>query len=57
MQRSALLYPRLVDVGGEPDESEITGIAMANLSEADTTLTVWAYGVTGEEIRGEPGCL
>ena len=53
VQRTALLYPRLMNVGGEPDESESTGIVMANLSEADTSLTAWAYGMTGVEIRGE----
>ena len=53
VQRTALLYPRLMSVEGAADESEETGIVMANLSEADTTLTAWAYGMTGVEIRGE----
>jgi hypothetical protein len=49
---AALLYPRLVNVGGEPDETEATGIAVANLSEAETILTAWAYEQAGDEIQG-----
>ncbi|NWG14674.1 MAG: putative Ig domain-containing protein, partial [Acidobacteria bacterium] len=44
---TALYYPRLVTNSGET-----TGIAVANLSGTDATLTLWAFDKTGSEEKG-----
>jgi len=50
-----LFYPRLVTTdrtGSGPDNSEYTGIAIANLDAADATLTFTAFDTTGARIAG-----
>ncbi len=44
---TALYYPRLVT-----NKNETTGIAVANLSGADATLTLWAFDKAGSEEKG-----
>jgi hypothetical protein len=50
-----LFYPRLVTsdgVNGNPDTSEYTGIAAANLGATDASLTFTAYDIQGRLISG-----
>jgi hypothetical protein len=51
--KTVLLYPRVVDVGGDTTSAESTSIVMANLSQRAAKLTAWAYGQGGQEIQGE----
>jgi Leucine-rich repeat (LRR) protein len=51
--KTILLYPRLVDVGGDGTSTESTSIVMANLSPRAAKITAWAYGQGGQEIQGE----
>ncbi len=52
---TTLFYPRLVSTAGnESSPDEVTGIAVANLSGAEATLTVTAFDKNGEKITG-PG--
>ena len=51
---ATLYYPRLVTKRGTgPDDTEVTGIAIANLGAAQAELTIRAFDREGIEIRGE----
>jgi hypothetical protein len=52
---TTLFFPRLVtrnSTRSNPDDSEYTGIAVANLDAADATLTLTAYDRNGAKITG-----
>ena len=50
---TTLYYPRLVSTAGnERSPDEVTGIAVANLSDTEATLTITAFDKDGEKITG-----